>query len=103
MIAAWEGPGQHWCELVDGTLIDRFGTIVGAALNAKLSAALGNFTHEADMFWRSDWTYLATPGVQRIEAIKADVKGLALPRDVINKIYYANARRVFKLPAGGTH
>jgi predicted TIM-barrel fold metal-dependent hydrolase len=71
------------------------------AQNPPLDPA--GFTHEADTFWRSDWTYLATPGVQRIEAIKADVKGLALPRDVIDKIYYANARRVFKLPAGGTH
>jgi predicted TIM-barrel fold metal-dependent hydrolase len=43
---------------------------------------------------------LATPDVQHIEAIKADVKGLALPREVIDKIYYANARRIFKASGG---
>ena len=53
------------------------------------------FEKEADDFWRSDWKYLATDGVQHIEAIKADTKGLALPRSVIDKIYYANAHRVF--------
>ncbi len=55
------------------------------------------FDVEADRFWRSDWKYLATARVQHIDAIKADVKGLALPRTVIDKIYYSNARRVFSL------
>jgi len=34
--------------------------------------------------------------VQHIDAIKADVKGLALPKSVIDKVYYSNARRVFR-------
>jgi hypothetical protein len=55
------------------------------------------FADEADGFWRSDWIYLATPGRQHIDAIMADVKGLALPKTVIDKIYYTNARRVFGL------
>jgi predicted TIM-barrel fold metal-dependent hydrolase len=57
------------------------------------------FETEADNFWRSDWLYLATSDVQNIDAIKAKVKGLALPRAVIDKIYYSNAHRVFwRLP-----
>jgi len=58
--------------------------------------ARGEFRREADAFWRSDWTYLATAGVQHIDAIQADAKGLALPRSVIDKIYYTNAKRVFE-------
>ncbi|WP_136161243.1 amidohydrolase family protein [Sphingomonas flavalba] len=50
---------------------------------------------EADHAWRSDWRYLATPLTQRIADIDAEVKGLALPRAVIDKIYYGNARRIF--------
>jgi len=50
---------------------------------------------EVDHAWRSDWRYLATPQSQRIEEIKADVKGLGLPRVVINKIYYENAHRIY--------
>ena len=53
------------------------------------------FAHEADAFWRSDWRYLATGRTQRINDIRAWVKGLALPRSVIDKIYYANARRAY--------
>jgi len=55
----------------------------------------GQFKQEADAFWRSDWAYLATGATQHIDAIKSDVEGLALPRGVIDKIYFANARRVF--------
>jgi predicted TIM-barrel fold metal-dependent hydrolase len=54
-----------------------------------------DFTAEADRFWRSDWLYLATDDHQRIDAIGAEVPGLALPRSVIDKVYWANARRVF--------
>ncbi len=63
---------------------------------AQNPPSTGNdFAQEADMFWRSDWAYLATATSQRIEAITADVPGLALPRKVINKIYWKNAQRVF--------
>ncbi len=54
-----------------------------------------SFIKEADDFWRSDWAYLATTKTQRINAIKADVPGLALPRGVIDKLYWRNAQRVF--------
>ncbi|MEP7243632.1 MAG: amidohydrolase family protein [Gammaproteobacteria bacterium] len=53
------------------------------------------FADEADAFWRSDWLYLATSDVQPVAAIKADVKGLSLPKTIIDKIYYSNAKRVF--------
>jgi len=55
-----------------------------------------DFHREADSFWRSDWIYLATSGVQHIDAIEANAKGLALPKAVIDKIYYSNAKRTFK-------
>ena len=57
----------------------------------------GQFAAEADGFWRSDWIYLATSHRQRIEAINADVEGLALPKPVIDKIYFSNARRALGL------
>lgn len=53
------------------------------------------FRAAAHDYWRSDWTYLATAGTQRVADIDADARGLALPKTVIDKIYYANARRVF--------
>ena len=55
------------------------------------------FEREADATWRADWRYLATPLAQRVEAINADTPGLALPKPVIDKLYWANARRFFRL------
>jgi predicted TIM-barrel fold metal-dependent hydrolase len=54
-----------------------------------------DFSREADAFWRSDWSYLATATVQHIDAIQADAEGLALPKRVVDKIYFVNARRIF--------
>jgi hypothetical protein len=54
-----------------------------------------DFGKEADETWRSDWRYLATTLPQYVDAIKADTPGLGLPRAVIDKIYFANAQRVF--------
>lgn len=53
------------------------------------------FRTAAHDYWRSDWTYLATAETQRVADIDADARGLALPKSVIDKIYYANAQRVF--------
>jgi predicted TIM-barrel fold metal-dependent hydrolase len=53
------------------------------------------FTRSAQTFWETDWRYLATVETQHVADIKADVKGLALPRAVVDKIYYRNAKRVF--------
>ncbi len=55
------------------------------------------FKRSAHNVWTRDWRYLATDESQRVEIIKADVRGLALPREVIDKIYYSNAQRAFAL------
>lgn len=53
------------------------------------------FKKTAHDYWTSDWTYLATTQSQRVDDIDADARGLALPKSVIDKIYYGNARREF--------
>lgn len=46
--------------------------------------------------WKSDWAYLATDSVQIIENISGDIKGLQLPKKVVDKVYYENTNRYFK-------
>lgn len=53
------------------------------------------FRRVAQAIWVSDWRYLATAESQHVDALGADVPGLALPRDVIDKVYRRNAMRVF--------
>ncbi|HXD35808.1 MAG TPA: amidohydrolase family protein [Rhodanobacter sp.] len=72
--------------------------LYGTDLTFGPDADPAEFRREAHRVWSSDWRYLATGESQRIDMIGADVPGLALPRAVVDKIYYANAVRVFAVP-----
>lgn len=45
--------------------------------------------------WRSNWIYLATDSTMNIKNLPAEVKGLHLPRKVVDKIYNKNAEKFF--------
>ncbi|HBC31297.1 amidohydrolase family protein [Petrimonas sp.] len=45
--------------------------------------------------WQSNWSYLATDVTQEINDITQPVKGLKLPKEVIDKIYNTNADYFF--------
>ena len=66
-------------------------------LNPGQRIRAAEFKREAHDVWTRDWRYLATAESQRVEIIKADVPGLALPREVIDRIYYRNSVRAFAL------
>jgi predicted TIM-barrel fold metal-dependent hydrolase len=66
-------------------------------LTQSADAAPAEIAQEAATVWRNDWKYLATAETQHVEDLKRDVKGLALPRAVIDKIYYTNAQTTFAL------
>jgi alpha-galactosidase len=53
------------------------------------------FAAEAHAGWLADWRFLAGSGELRSEEFDAPFKGLALPRDVIDKVYRENAERIF--------
>lgn len=69
--------------------------LYGTDLTFGPDAAPEDFKREAHEVWTADWRYLATAESQRVEVLHIDVPGLALPRTVIDKIYYANAVREF--------
>ena len=56
------------------------------------------FRREAHTVWLNDWNYLTTRETRHVDDIDADVIGLQLPRAVIDKIYWSNARRTFFSP-----
>lgn len=49
LIAAWEGSERRRCELIDGTLIERFGTLHGAVLVATLIRKVWEKAEEGDV------------------------------------------------------
>lgn len=70
--------------------------LYGSDLTHAPGADAAEFKQSARNQWLSDWRYLATADSQPIPNIKATVRGLALPRAVVDKIYSINARRVFR-------
>lgn len=71
--------------------------LYGTDLTQSPGADTAQFKAETHAVWQSDWRYLATDETQHIDVLAADVAGLALPRTVIDKVYYGNAAREFKL------
>jgi predicted TIM-barrel fold metal-dependent hydrolase len=71
--------------------------LYGTDLTLSPGDDVAAFKASAHDVWTRDWRYLATSESQRVEMIKADVKGLALPRAVIDKIFYRNAKRTYRL------
>lgn len=69
--------------------------LYGTDLTFAANADPAQFKREAHAVWLSDWRYLATGETQHVDMLDADVQGLALPRAVVDKIYYTNAMRVF--------
>jgi len=69
--------------------------LYGSDLTQNPGDKPAEFTGETQAFWEMDWRYLATTQTQHVADLHADIKGLALPRRVIDKIYYGNAKRVF--------
>jgi predicted TIM-barrel fold metal-dependent hydrolase len=69
--------------------------LYGTDLTQAPGSNPASFRKEAHDYWESDWRYLATGESQRIDMLEADVPGLALPRAVIDKVYYGNAVREF--------
>jgi predicted TIM-barrel fold metal-dependent hydrolase len=50
---------------------------------------------QADEAWRDDWRFLTSADTLNSAEFGGSFRGLALPRDVIDKIYSGNARRLF--------
>lgn len=47
--------------------------------------------------WSEDWAYLTTDLNMTVDEVDGDFKGLRLPKEVIDKIYYANAIKWFNI------
>ncbi|HKK43023.1 MAG TPA: amidohydrolase family protein [Bacteroidales bacterium] len=48
--------------------------------------------------WLDDWKYFATDEMMNTDAFSGEFKGLQLPREVVDKIFYRNAVKWYNLP-----
>jgi predicted TIM-barrel fold metal-dependent hydrolase len=56
---------------------------------------------EAEGVWRMHWRYFNTADSFKVADLDKPVKGLALPREVVDKLYHLNAERIFPTAWGG--
>jgi hypothetical protein len=61
----------------------------------ELNADPGTFKKVAHEKWLSDWKFLVTDSTMTVKDLDMPFNGLALPKDVIDKIYRENAEKLF--------
>jgi hypothetical protein len=69
--------------------------LYGTDLTQDPGADPQSLRREANATWLRDWQYLSTDSSFRVPELDAPVRGLALPRSVVRKIYSTNAERWF--------
>ena len=86
---------QNWEKVrrLFNTYADRL--VYGTDLVLNPNENTSDFKQAAHEKWLSDWKYLATDSTITLGNVPGPVKGLALSREVINKVYSQNAQRVF--------
>lgn len=68
--------------------------LYGSDLGRGDGVSDADFAAEAHAAWLADWQFLAGSGELHSTEFDAPFRGLALPREVIDKVYRENARRV---------
>jgi len=54
-----------------------------------------DFARDLDTVWRRDWRYFNTADSQAVPELDRPVRGLALPRAVVDKLYRVNAEKAY--------
>lgn len=47
--------------------------------------------------WQEDWNYFVTDQRMKVSEVNGEFQGLKLPKEVVDKIYYHNAVKWFKI------
>ncbi len=69
--------------------------LYGSDLSRGREQSDAEFAEEAHEAWLADWRFLSGDGELQSSEFDGPYRGLALPREVLEKIYGGNARRIF--------
>lgn len=67
----------------------------GSDLAQSAAQPDADFAADLDTVWRRDWRYFATGERLKVPELDQPVRGLALPRGVIDKLFRQNAEKTF--------
>ena len=68
-----------------------YATDQGVSATANAARAMENVRRR----WLSDWNYFATDNEVHVRRLGKNVRGVQLPKAVVEKIYHTNAERFF--------
>jgi len=69
--------------------------LYGSDLSQEPGQAGSAMAAETDKVWRAQWRFFVSDDTFAVDDLEGPVRGLALPRGVIDKLYALNARRAF--------
>jgi predicted TIM-barrel fold metal-dependent hydrolase len=69
--------------------------LYGSDLSRTSEQSDAEFAEEAHETWLADWRFLSGDAELRSDEFEGPFRGLALPREVLAKVYGGNARRMF--------
>jgi Predicted metal-dependent hydrolase of the TIM-barrel fold len=84
---------QNWQKVHDFFIKYQDRIMYGTDLNVDGSDDPGKFKNDAHELWRRDWKYLTTGDSLQSHFVNKRIKGLHLPKRVIDKIYYENPKK----------
>lgn len=88
-VSNWDGVRQFFIRYQDRMMY---------ATDSMQQPGVNSSTFQDDVLqkWRDDWEFLCTDATITVADIAEPVKGLHLPKTVVDKIYRTNAERVFR-------
>jgi len=67
----------------------------GSDLSQDAKQPGAEFAKEAHAVWRQHWRYFNTDSTMKVAELSHTVRGLALPKSVVDKLYRLNAQRIY--------
>ncbi len=67
----------------------------GSDMAQSTEQSAADFVAEVHKVWLKDWRYFNTAEMMTVSELDAPVQGLALPKPVVDKLFYLNARKQY--------
>jgi len=94
---------QQWQKVYDFFMKYQDRILYGTDLETDESHDPNEFAKTAHELWLEDWRYFVTNETMEVSIVNGQFKGLKLPKDIIDKIYFKNAMNRYPkiLPLSG--
>ncbi len=86
---------DDWQKVYDFIIKYQDRILYGTDIHSDDSLSPEDEKKHAHDLWRRDWLYFTSDGMMTSPSLAQEFKGLKLPKSVVDKIYYKNAKRIY--------